>query len=433
MSPAPGCSRLSKACDQLEHDVGVAPARLHGRARARSPRPRHDRVARSRIATGADGVFLLLARRVVVGEVDDTIALAAPDVQPDPRVAEGRQRERLHPGPARLIPARELPVQRGSGAVLREAARERGRQSGEARGRGAPRVDQPVREQPPYALAETHRGPLRAPSHVVVPRVGRTEDDRPAIARPRALVGIPQERALPVQAVEKLGQERGGRELGVVGRRAEDGEDNEHGIGGQPVGDPTDRRVHRAVDVVEPRPVSPGHGQPRHRMPGVENVPEVLAGGVGLRHDGEEELPARGACHEPRRDVRTSRAARDERPHEPVDELGPMPRVPVLVAERGVPPERRVDLAKESGRMRRARMRQGVRAPQPALRAPPPDAREVGKLAVDLGSPERRRADADRGVAGRRQRQAVLVQQLAPLPGDRQRVPEVRGRPVPAG
>lgn len=287
MSPAPGCSRLSKACDQLEHDVGVAPARLHGRARARSPRPRHDRVARSRIATGADGVFHLLARRVVVGEVDDTIALAAPDVQPDPRVAEGRQRERLHPGPARLIPARELPVQRGSGAVLREAARERGRQSGEARGRGAPRVDQPVREQPPYALAETHRGPLRAPSHVVVPRVGRTEDDRPAIARPRALVGIPQERALPVQAVEKLGQERGGRELGVVGRRAEDGEDNEHGIAGQPVGDPTDRRVHRAVDVVEPRPVSPGHGQPRHRMPGVENVPEVLAGGVGLRHDGD--------------------------------------------------------------------------------------------------------------------------------------------------
>jgi len=42
MSPAPGCSRLSKACDQLEHDVGVAPARLHGRARAvatSSPRP----------------------------------------------------------------------------------------------------------------------------------------------------------------------------------------------------------------------------------------------------------------------------------------------------------------------------------------------------------------------------------------------------------
>ena len=50
-----------------------------------------------------------------------------------------------------------------------------------------------------------------------------------------------------------------------------------------------------------------------------------------------------------------------------------------------------------------------------------------------LGPARRRGAIANRRVAGRRPRQAVLVQQLATLPGDRQRVPEIGRLPAPPG
>src|SRR5262249_33357068 len=81
----------------LHHDVGVAAARRHGCGGTRSRHLRDDGSPGSRIATGADRLLRLAAHHFITGGFDDAIALTAPDVQSESRVAERRQREDLHP------------------------------------------------------------------------------------------------------------------------------------------------------------------------------------------------------------------------------------------------------------------------------------------------------------------------------------------------
>ena len=171
-------------------------------------------------------------------------------------------------------------------------------------------------------------------------------------------------------------------------------------------------------------------------MPGIEHVPEVLSGRVGFRHDREEELTARKARQEPRRDVGSPRAARDERLHQPVDELGPMPRVAVLVAERRMAAKGGVDLAEEAGGMGRARMRERVRAPGrdadvAGHRAGRAEMWHVEGDGLDAGElrPERRRAsrgDLADAIRGRVESDAAAPRVVLVLTSGQERFPHER-------